>query len=406
MAHAALVQDNHPPLPDIDSLLRPTADEYARTRAIAAMHTHAMLNLRFDACEVFDSVVTPQFEAEHGRKPEDSMEILRALGETPYFKFYSAIRYNAQEMGPLAKQPVVERALPELIAVAKQAAADNPAGGSLTLDPGLKKPVYTQAVDTHLAPGSFHSEYVADDVAQGVLLGESLSPTSGKSRVVKTRNFAGIGESIAYWAKQVHPDLKVRRVLDMATQGGANLVAFPKAFPGSEAYGIDVAAPSLRYGHAKAEAAGVPVHFSQQNAEHTNFPDGHFDLITSSFFLHEIPVKATKAVIAEVYRLLAPGGLMAFMELPPHKACDPFMNSAFDWDTRNNNEPFYAAFRSQDPTQLCVEAGFAPEACFEITLPDVTSFDMARYPAFLRGEVQAPPHGRGGWFIFGGRKPL
>ena len=30
----------------------------------------------------------------------------------------------------------------------------------------------------------------------------------------------------------------------------------------------------LRYGHARAESMGVPIHFSQQDAEHTNFEDG------------------------------------------------------------------------------------------------------------------------------------
>ena len=190
----------------------------------------------------------------------------------------------------------------------------------------------------------------------------------------------------------------------MATQAGANLLGYPKAFPGCEAYGIDTAAPGLRYGHAKAEFEGVPVHFSQQNAEKTDFEDGYFDLIVSSFFLHEVPIEATKRILAEVYRLLAPGGILAFMELPPHKACDPFLNFTFDWDTRYNNEPFYAKYRSQDPTELTVGAGFPRDATFEVTVPDITSFEMDKYPDFLRGEVEAPPHGRGGWYIFGARK--
>ena len=39
-----------------------------------------------------------------------------------------------------------------------------------------------------------------------------------------------------------------------------------------------------------------------------------------------------------------------------------------------------------------------------MTVPDITSFEMDKYPDFLRGEVEAPPHGRGGWYIFGARK--
>jgi ubiquinone/menaquinone biosynthesis C-methylase UbiE len=404
MSETALAAKPTTDLPDIDSLLKPTHDEYSRQRAVAVLHSHAVLNLRFDVRKTYEANVKPRFEKEHGREPKDGHEIAQAIKDDHFFKFYSAIRYNAQEMGPLARQPAVERALPGMIEVARTAARTNPAGGSLRLDPNFEVPRYATQLDTHLSPGGFHSEFTEDDVAQGVLLGRGLSSSSGKNRIVKTRNFSGVGDSIAYWIKQKYPNFKPRRILDMATQAGANLLAYPRAFPGAEAFGIDTAAPGLRYGHAKAEFEGVPVHFSQQNAEKTDFEDGYFDLIVSSFFLHEVPVAATRKILAETYRLLAPGGILAFMELPPHKSCDSFLNFTFDWDTRYNNEPFYASYRSQDPTELAVAAGYPREATFEITVPDVTSFDMDRYPAFLRGEVEAPPHGRGGWYIFGGRK--
>jgi ubiquinone/menaquinone biosynthesis C-methylase UbiE len=404
MSKTASANEPEAALPDIDSLLKPTHDEYSRQRAIAVLHNHALLNLRFEVRNTYERNVRPQFEEVHGREPKDGHEIAQAIKDDHFFQFYSAIRYNAQEMGPLSRQTAVERALPEMIEVARKAARLNPAGGSIRLNPDLEIPRYSTQLDTHLSPGGFHSEYTEDDVAQGVLLGRGLSSSAGKNRIVKNRNFSGVGESIAYWLKQKYPDFKPRRVLDMATQAGANLLAFPQAFPGLEAYGIDTAAPGLRYGHAKAEYEGVPVHFSQQNAEQTDFKDGYFDLIVSSFFLHEVPVAATRRILAETYRLLAPGGILAFMELPPHKSCDAFLNFTFDWDTRYNNEPFYASYRSQDPTELAVAAGYPREETFEITIPDVTSFEMDSYPAFLRGEVEAPPHGRGGWYIFGGRK--
>lgn len=390
-------------LADIDSLLAPTHDEYARQRAVAVIHSHAMLNLRFDVREVYERKMKPKLARDLGREPE-GRDIAGAIKDDDFYRFYSAIRYNAQEMGPLARQPAVERALPGMIEVAREAARARPAGGTLRLNPDLPIPRYVSELDVHLAPGCYHSEYAADDVAQGVLLGRGLSTNSGTGRITKGRNFGGIGESIAYWVPRRFPGFAPARVLDMGTQSGANLVAYPKAFPGCEAHGIDVAAPGLRYGHAKAEYEGVPIHFSQQNAEATDFPDGHFDLIVSSFFLHEVPLVSTRAILAEAHRLLAPGGVLAFMELPPHKSCDAFLNFAYDWDTRHNNEPFYATFRAQDPTELLTGAGFPGDGVFEVTIPDVTGYDMDRYPAFLAGEVQAPPHGGGGWFIMGGRK--
>ncbi|MDE1150840.1 MAG: class I SAM-dependent methyltransferase [Azospirillaceae bacterium] len=391
-------------VPDIDSLLTPTAEEYSRQRAVGAIHTHAMLRLRFDCRTAFEQNVLPGYVAEHGRAPQTGAEIAEAMKTDHFYRFYSSIRYNAQEMGPLARQAAVERALPQMIEVARSAAQSNAAGGSLRLNPDLEIPHYVSEGDVHLAPGGYHSEFGADDVAQGVLLGRGLSPTAGAGRITKTRNFAGVGQSIAYWLKATRPDFRPARVLDMATQSGANLTAYSKAFPGIEAHGIDVAAPGLRYGHAKAEFEDVAIHFSQQDAAATDFPDGHFDLIVSSFFLHEVPVPVTRQILKEVHRLLAPGGILAFMELPPHKACDAFMNFAYDWDTENNAEPYYASYRSQDPTELAVEAGFPRADTFEVTIPDVTSFDLDQYPAFVAGAVESPPHGRGGWYLFGGRK--
>jgi ubiquinone/menaquinone biosynthesis C-methylase UbiE len=218
------------------------------------------------------------------------------------------------------------------------------------------------------------------------------------------RDFASVGASVATYLKRRYPDFKPRRILDMATQEGKQLYAYAEAFPEAELHGLDIAAPSLRYGHHQAARAGIPIHFSQQNAEQVDYPDGHFDLIVSSFFLHEISVPATRRVIAECYRLLAPGGIMAHMELPPAKALDPLQNFTFDWDSRFNNEPHYAHFRSQDYSALCVAAGFPREATFEITVPNIGSVTPADYEKFLRGEKPAPFHGRGGWFIFGGRK--
>ncbi len=84
-------------------------------------------------------------------------------------------------------------------------------------------------------------------------------------------------------------------------------------------HGIDVGAPVLRYAHARAESLGVPVHFSQQNAEHTDFETGSFDLVLSHIVLHETSKSALVASLRECHRLLRPGGLMLHLEIPRGK---------------------------------------------------------------------------------------
>ncbi len=386
-------------LPNIEELVRSTHDERARQGFVSMLRKHAIIDMRRAMKEDYDQRVEPALERQ-GRKPADWRGIEAAMQGEPSYRFYSALRYNAQEMCYLSVQPAVERALPAMIELAREAAGTNPAGGSLRLNPALEVPRYVAALDVHLAPGWVHAEHTADDVAQGAVVAFGGKVFTGQHPYRKRPGV--VGESIAAWLKARQPGFAPRRVLDMGTTNGKNLLPYVATFPGIEAHGIDVGAPVLRYAHAIAEHEGVAAHFSQQNAEQTDFPDGHFDLIVSSFFLHEVPVKATRRILAECRRLLSPGGIMVHMELPDESAVSAYENFFWNWDTVNNNEPHYTAFRSQDPKSLCAEAGFDPAECFAQLIPDYASFGDDKLAQFVRGELAAPSHGSGGWFVFGG----
>jgi len=406
MPEAPLTKAEANPLPLIDHLVESNLNEVHRQRFTSALRKFVLADMKQNMRTAYETVEEPAYKAVHGRAPKDGREIDIAMERNNASRFYSAVRYNAQEMCWASVQEPIERVLPQMIDVARRAAKENPAGGTLTLDPKLEVPRYVTAFDVHLIPGCFHSEYTKDDVAQGAVTALGGAVFSGglvHRRDLKGRNGA-VGESVAHYIKAKYPNFKPRRILDMGTSSGKNVLAYADAFPDAEIHGIDVAAPLLRYGHAQAEAYGVKVHFSQQNAEHTNFADGYFDLIVSSFFFHEVPVKVTKAILAECNRLLAPGGMMFHMELPPQKNVDAFQNFYWDWDTLNNNEPAYTAFRGSDPNVLCAGAGFDKNKCFEVTVPNVATFPTDKYAAFLRGEINSPEHGSGGWYNFGARK--
>ena len=385
---------------NIDNLFQQTHDEYVRTRYIAKLHNHAMMNVRFNVRDAYEASVRPEFERKHGRSPETGHEISKAIEKNLFYRTYSSVRYNAQEMLSQSKQAAVERNLPEMIEVVRNIANQNPTGGTLKTDPDLEIPKYITALDVHLIPGGYHTEFTKDDVAQGFLLGAR----HGGPQINPGRDFGSVGYSVGAWLKHAYPDFAPSNVLDMGTQGGSNLMACAKEFPGMELYGLDIAAPGLRYGHAKAELAGVKMHLSQQNAEKVNFAYESFDLVVSSFFFHEIAVPATRRILDEAYRVLKPGGVMVNVELPPHKSCEPFLNFMFDWDTQHNNEPNYRNFRSQDPTQLMTGAGFPEDATFERVIPEVAVTSKEDCVAIWDNEVDQPLHGRGGWFVFGSRK--
>lgn len=390
-----------PAVPDIESAYRPTHDERARQGFVSMIRKHSIMDMREALHADYVGRVEPELTRK-GTPPRDWRAIEKAMETQASFRFYSAVRYNAQEMCYHSVQDPIERALPDMIDTARRAARLRPAGGTLRIADDFEVPRYVSSYDVHLAPGCFHSEYTPDDVAQGALvtLGGKVF---GKS-VPARRNEGAVAQSVSHWLKHGRPDFEPGRILDMGTAGGRNLIPYLDIYPDAEAHGIDVGAPQLRYGHARAEHLGRAVHFSQQNAERTDFPDGHFDLIVSSFFFHEVTLKATRAILAECRRLLAPGGMIVHMELPPEGMVSDYDNFFWNWDTANNNEPTYTLYRAQDPVRLCVEAGFDPGDCFSLHIPDYETVGPDRFAAFVRGEEDAPPHGRGGWYVFGSRK--
>jgi ubiquinone/menaquinone biosynthesis C-methylase UbiE len=210
-----------------------------------------------------------------------------------------------------------------------------------------------------------------------------------------------MGASIVMWLKRHHPDFAPRRILDMGCAVGHSTVPYVQAFPTADVYAIDVAAPMLRYAHARAEELGARIHFSQQNAEQTSFPDGYFDLIVSHILLHETSERAIHNIVGECHRLLATGGMMLHAETPPYKDMDAFDAFMLDWDTRNNNEPFWARSHEIDLRELSASAGFDPEQEFETMIP--SAFQVAeakRSKVFQGGDFG----GGGLWFVYGNRK--
>jgi SAM-dependent methyltransferase len=339
-------------------LSRPTADEKGRESFLASMRRFLIEDLYSGNEVAFKKRQVPAFIAQHGKPPATYLDVKSVMQDDPYYRAFSLLNRATQELLWDTVGESVVRQLPAL----RQAAANVPkAGGTLTLDPSLKLPDYFTKVDIHVMPGSFHKEISPhDDLYAGAVY----------DRGVYIYAYGGIGEYNAALGQGTidcvrgrFPDLKPRKILDMGCSAGMSTLPLAEAWPDAEIYGVDLAAPMLRYAHARSEAFGVPVHYSQQNAAHTNFADGSFDLVLSNLLLHEIPQKVTKQIIAECHRLLAPGGVMVHNDLVGWPT-DPFQEFMAEWNVHNNNEPFERGSGTIDWVGACTEAGFAAEDVF------------------------------------------
>ena len=212
---------------------------------------------------------------------------------------------------------------------------------------------------------------------------------------------ADMGASNAAWISENYPEFKPKRILDMGCAVGHSTLAIAEAWPDAEVHAIDVAAPMLRYAHARAEAIGTGVHYSQQNAESTNFEDASFDLVVSHILLHETSESAIHSIIAECHRLLKPGGLMVHAETPPYKNLEAFDAFMLDWDTRNNNEPFWSRSHEIDYRELSERGGFNGDKVFEVMAPSAYQVAQAKRSKVFQGG----DFGGGGlWFLYGCQK--
>jgi ubiquinone/menaquinone biosynthesis C-methylase UbiE len=146
-------------------------------------------------------------------------------------------------------------------------------------------------------------------------------------------------------------------------------VPLAQAYPDAQVVAIDTAAPVLRYGHARAVSLGIGnIEFQQASGEAVPFQEGEFDLVTTAMFWHETSTKAMPRIMKEVHRVLVPGGITLHLEQPQYQNMAPFEAFMRDWDSYNNNEPFWTRMHEVDLDALMTQSGFPSGAYFETTM--------------------------------------
>ena len=334
------------------------------------------------------------FIADHQREPENIAEVGEVMRKDPHYQAWSSLLRTSQEMMWSSTQIPVERSLGSLVESAQGLGESST--GSLRLDPSLVIPPYHTAVDIHCQPGGYHTEYVKDDVAQGAIYDRAVYLYAMGQMGADN---ADMGDSTVAWLKQAYPDFNPGKILDLGCAVGHSTLPYASGFPEAEVHAVDVAAPMLRYAHARAAAKGLDVHFSQQNAEVMDFADNSFDLVVSHILLHETSAKAIKNIISECHRVLKPGGWMLHVETPPYEGMSPFDTFLFDWDSENNNEPFWRKSHLLDLNELAKQGGFSNHEPIQIMVPSAFQ-EAQRTMTFQGGDFG----GGGVWFVYGCQK--
>lgn len=105
-------------------------------------------------------------------------------------------------------------------------------------------------------------------------------------------------------------------VLDVAC--GTGVVAVTAARLGARVSGLDLAPALIEEAKRNAALLGADIAFTTGDAEALPYPDGHFDVVLSQFGHMFAP--RPEITIAEMLRVLKPGGRIAFSTWPPELA--------------------------------------------------------------------------------------
>lgn len=228
--------------------------------------------------------------------------------------------------------------------------ADGRGPGSLTLNTRMDIPAYASH-EIHIQPGG----YVGDEFAGYIYhYGTNSFYISVMGHNEQDQIHKRVADRLPLPA-----DGRVRRILDMGCGIGQFTCALKERFPEAEVWGLDVGAPMVRYGHTRARALGINVNFVQALANSTQFPAGHFDMVTSYIAHHEMPSDVTRSVIAEAQRITRRGGV--YYPIDFHSGgtkATPLAMYGRWYDHRWNNEVWSQEYHAMDFSKEIAARGF------------------------------------------------
>lgn len=345
----------------------PSHDEAARQAFVGALKGYVNLGVHGALERIYESQIAPAFEAKNGRPPVSREEISDAVEALPLYKFWGLLTYHSQDMLFGSVADTVRRTKESQEAIADSLTNSPAKIGALHLGVDITPSKPIGDVEIHRQPGGYTTAKNDRDL-------DSARLYAGTVEIYRNAKAMGDGskagsDSIGLFTsstfKKNYPNKAPRRILDLGCGTGEQTLGFKRSFPDAEVHGLDASAPFVKYAHAWAESEGEAVIFHHANAQETGFPDAHFDLIVSHILFHETSHKVLPQIMAEAYRLLAPGGVFLNLDVPYQPETTSLLKQVTNhWQVRHNGEPFWTGFIQTDLKKQLSKSGFNSDKVF------------------------------------------
>ena len=227
-------------------------------------------------------------------------------------------------------------------------------GGTIVFDPDLELPDYWTKTEFHLAPGGWDGHPRMGFMIHDYIY-DLLFATGGVGAVKPGESFADQRFVTAQQGrKPAYHD-----ILELGVGTGRYAAALQRAWPTATIHGVDFGVSELKHAKLVAARAGYTWDLRQAAAESVPYADNSFDMVTAFILLHEVPVPAAKAILAEAYRVLEPGGELIIGDVAPYREQDSLFRSiVLDWETDHRCEPFWRGALLVDRAEFLRAAGF------------------------------------------------
>jgi len=195
-----------------------------------------------------------------------------------------------------------------------------------------------------------------------------------------------------------------RRILDLGCGGGILLAAALAAFPEARGVGVDYSPPMLESAREALAPFGERAALATADLAAPAWcaaVEGPFDALLSGFCIHHLPDERKRSLYAELFELLAPGGVFVHAE---HVAsATPALESLFD-DGMTDHLYRRRRERGEEVTRETVHRDFMtrPDRAANLLTPLETQLEWLRAIGFVQTDCVWK------WFelaIFCGWKP-